>query len=153
MKPDSLKDSVKYLAVRSRSEAEVKAYLSKHGHDEVAVEECLEELRQRRLVGDDALAKGWAAELAAKGKSGRSMALHKLMERGIPKDLAEASIEAAWQDVDESSVASGLLRKKFKTSGITDVNTMARAARFLKSRGYGAEAISKALKAAFGGEE
>ena len=152
MKPDAIKDAVKYLAVRSRSEAEVKAYLAKHGHDDLAVDEAIESLRQRGLVGDEALAKGWAAELAAKGRSGRTMALHKLMERGIPKDLAEASIADAWQEVDESSVAAGLLERKFRGHGGTDVTEMARAARFLKSRGYGSEAISKALKETFSRE-
>ncbi|MBP7110657.1 MAG: regulatory protein RecX [Firmicutes bacterium] len=152
MKPDALKDAVRYLAIRSRSEAEVRAYLAKHGHDVSAVDEAIEVLKQRRIIEDGALARGWASELAAEGKSGRAMALHKLMERGIPKDLAEESIEAVWQEIDEAEAAARLLRKKFRLSGQAEINEMARAARFLKSRGYGAEAISRALKETFGRE-
>lgn len=155
MKTDARKDAVKYLAVRARSEAEVKAHLLKHGHDEESIKIAMEDLKERGLLGDEALSKSWAAELATKGRSGRTMALHKLMERGIPKDLAEASVESVWSEVDEGATASNLLQKRLRAAParLNDRNEIVKSARFLRSRGYGTEAISKALREVFGREE
>ncbi|HPU96294.1 MAG TPA: recombination regulator RecX, partial [Bacillota bacterium] len=60
MRKDPLKEAVRYLSARSRSEAEVKAYLARRGHDSESAGAAVEALRSERLLGDEAAAVRWA---------------------------------------------------------------------------------------------
>lgn len=153
MKKDPLKEAVRYLSVRSRSEAEVRAYLARRGHDSGPAGDAVDALKSERLLGDEAAAGRWAEELASSGRMGRMMALHKLIERGIPKDLAESAVDRAWSGVDEIEAAVRLLGKAYGKKKEKDRNERARASRFLGSKGFGSDVIAKAIRAAYSTEE
>lgn len=153
MRKDPLKEAVRYLSARSRSEAEVKAYLARRGHDSESAGAAVEALRSERLLGDEAAAVRWADELAASGRMGRMMAFHKLIERGVPKDIAESAVDRAWSGVDEVAAAVRLLSKAHGRVREKDRNALAKAARFLGSKGFGSDVVAKAIRAAYDTDE
>ncbi len=143
-----LKDAIKYLSMRSRSESEIASYLARKGHEPEEVAEVLGQLRAERLIDDDALAGRWAAQLAESGRIGRAMAVYKLMQRGIPKESAHAAVDIAWEGTDEAGAAFEIISKSASFTGDKeqDEKLLAKQARHLKAKGFSSDAISKALR-------
>lgn len=151
MKTSPLKDAVRYLSVRSRSEAEVKAFLARKKHPAEKVEDAVCSLKDEKLLDDSALAAKWADELASSCKYGKSFAVRKMVERGISKELAEEAAAEAWEGLDEAAVAEELLYRTGRAGPAEGDSILpaAKAARFLAARGFASESILKALKRAF----
>ena len=143
-----LKDAIKYLSMRSRSESEIASYLARKGHEPEEVAEVLGQLRTERLIDDAALAGRWAVRLAESGRIGRAMAAYKLMQRGIPKETAHAAVAVAWEGTDEAGAAFEIISKSASFTGDRqqDEKELAKQARHLKAKGFGSDAISKALR-------
>jgi regulatory protein len=143
-----LKDAIKYLSARSRSESEIASYLARKGHEPESVAEVIAQLKAERLIDDDAIAGRWAAQLAESGKIGRAMAAYKLMQRGITKETAHSAVDIAWEGTDEAGAALEIISKSaiFTGDKEQDEKILAKQARRLKSKGFSSEAISKALR-------
>jgi regulatory protein len=145
---ECLKDAVRYLSLRSRTEAELVKYLARKGHDQQDIDATLVALRAEKLTGDEALAIKWALQLAESGKMGKMMAIHKLMLRGINQKIAQSAADNAWEEFGEEEAASSLLKKAFKREETEEdgARLAAREARYLKSRGFSPSTIAKVLR-------
>lgn len=92
---DPLDLALRYLAVRPRSEAEVRRRLLRAGHQDAAVEMVLARLREQGLVDDAAFAQYWLEQRRVFRPRGERLLKAELRQRGIAHDLAVAATAAA----------------------------------------------------------
>jgi regulatory protein len=146
--PDSsaIKDAVRYLSARTRTEAEVRSHLMKKGFDASAIDEAAEKLAKEGLIGDEAVASRWAEQLAGDERIGPLKALRKLMQRGVPPALAARAVDEAWKQRDDASIACRLAEEALIGREDSPKERAAKAARLLAGKGFTPEDIAKCLR-------
>jgi regulatory protein len=146
--------AVELLAVRARSECDLRLRLRRAGAMADAIDRALERLRALGLVDDDAYARQLAhARVVGGGVSKRRIG-QELQRRGVSRDVADEAIGATLEDVelDEFEAAKGVAEKRLRSMRSLDPETRRRRIYgFLARRGYDHDVISRALKALGGG--
>jgi regulatory protein len=85
----------RWLALRQRTERELRARLLQGGFEENIVERALTRLAELKLIDDEAFARQWVEERARrKGLGPRALAA-ELEAKGISPEVAGAAVEAA----------------------------------------------------------
>jgi regulatory protein len=102
-----------------------------------------------RLVEMDYLSEKRFAELMVhKGLGsktwGRARIEMELKRKGVRQEVIKEALEEL-QDDDPASRAEQVLAKKFRNNPITEQNERARATRYLASRGFDFQSVSKAI--------
>jgi len=93
--------ALRLLSHRERSEAEIRAHLHKRKMPEDVVERTLTRLRDHRHADDEQFARAWVENRNAFRPRGRRALAWELRQKGIPTDVAEASLSG----LDESALA------------------------------------------------
>ncbi|HYG68088.1 MAG TPA: RecX family transcriptional regulator, partial [Anaeromyxobacteraceae bacterium] len=83
--------ALRFLAARARTEAQVRARLTKAELDEVA-DEVVAWLRGLGYLDDAAYARARARSLVARGRAGPRLAERRLLAAGIPSASARAAV-------------------------------------------------------------
>lgn len=146
--PDSsaIKDAVRYLSARTRTEAEVRSHLAKKGHCASDIDDATARLTGEGLLGDEAVASRWAMQLAEDERIGPLKALRKLTQRGVPPALAARAVDEAWKERDDASIACRLADDAMRGSDEAPKERAAKAARLLAGKGFCPEDIAKCLR-------
>lgn len=76
---------------------------------------------------------------------GRSRIAMELKKKGIPADIATEAM-APLEDDDPTARATEALGKRFRGREITEQKDRAKAGRYLATRGFGFDSISKAIR-------
>ena len=142
----AIKDAVRYLSSRTRTEAEVRDHLRKKGYDAAAIDDAAARLAEEGLLGDEAVAARWAEQLAGDERIGPLKALRKLMQRGVPPAIASRAVNDAWTGRDDASIACRIVNEALRGSGESPKERSARAARLLAGKGFSPEDIAKCLR-------
>ncbi|MDO8310814.1 MAG: recombination regulator RecX [Sideroxyarcus sp.] len=139
------------LARREYSRAELRAKLLPH----VQTGEDFEQLPLVDLDAllDDLTARGWLSDARAatqlvhakRSRFGTQRITHELRQRGIAEELIDAALLALKES--ELDAAREVWQRKFGTAP-QDAKEKARQMRFMQSRGFSLEVISKLLKSA-----
>lgn len=145
----ALQDSLRLLASRGRTTAELDRALAERGHPPSARREALSRLEELGYVNDTRFARERAASLLREGRSGERFVLKKLERHGLSRELARQALDAAMEELgfDPLAAARALLARR----GLLDVEEgkgVARAVRLLGARGFSAEVIARCLPAA-----
>ena len=138
---------LRLLAVRARSQHELRLALARKGYSERVADAVLEKLRGYGYVDDARFAKDRAASLLGKGRLGPSGVLQRLHAHGLGEDaareaLAEASGVVAF---DALAAARESLEKKGLLGRPLSAKERARAGRLLSSRGFAEDVIHQLL--------
>ncbi len=140
--PATLRErALRLLARREHSRAELRRKLAPHAESAEALEALLADLVQRKLLSETRFAEGRARVLSR--KYGAARIEQDLRARGIPQDAAEAAAREARGT--EFERALDIWRRKFGAQA-KDIRERARQARFLASRGFSAEVVSRVLR-------
>ena len=137
----ALDRALRYLAVRPRSQAEVRRYLLKHfPSDTVAL--AIVRLQEQRLLDDAAFAHAWVrSRLAHRPRSSALMA-REMAAHGVPRE----AIQEALAEIDDEGAASVALRGFLKRRSIDDPEERRRRAwQHLHRRGFSPSVIRRAL--------
>ena len=134
------------LRGRGRFEGEIRHALESKGYEASADWVC-EWLRERRIIDDPSLAKRLAESRTGKRAIGNERIRAELMKRGAPEETVERVL-AAERTEDRTKDMLAVLSGRFRAS-----DARAKGARFLLSRGFGAEEIEGALDQFFGAQE
>lgn len=124
--------AIRALRHRDRSAAELDARLAERGVVAEEREQALETLERIGYVDDERFARTRAEQLAARG-SGDALIRHDLESRGLAAERVEAALEAL-----EPERERALRIVERRGSG-------PRTARYLASRGFGADALEAAV--------
>lgn len=120
--------AIRALRHHDRTSAELDARLAKRGVAAAAREQALETLERIGYVDDERFACTRAEQLAARG-SGDALIRHDLDGRGIAPELVEAALAALEPERERAARIVDRRGRSLKT------------ARYLGSRGFGAEAL------------
>lgn len=127
------------LARREHTRAELERKLSIHGsRDEIAV--VLDRLQQRNLQSDARFAEAYVS--ARQARLGSFKLRHDLRARGVSDELIDRALAEPGED--ELTRARVVWQRKFDGPP-ADAREFAKQARFLHSRGFGADILKKLL--------
>lgn len=127
------------LARREHTRAELERKLSSHAsRDEVAV--VLDRLQQRNLQSDARFAETYVS--ARQARFGSFKLRHDLRARGVADELIDRVLARPGED--ELARAKEVWQRKFDGPPV-DAREFAKQARFLHSRGFGANILKKLL--------
>ncbi len=145
LQDDALQQALRFLGYRSRSEAEIRAHLSRRSHPPAAVNRALTRLRSLNYVSDENFAKNWAlARLQSRG-FGPLRIEHELKSKGIGDALRRAVIDDLFGAGQETERAKWVLQKRFKGKSFRDPKSFRQAAAFLERQGFNGETIAELL--------
>jgi regulatory protein len=145
--------AVRYLAAAARTEAQVRARLARA---ELASEadETVAWLVGLGYLDDAAWARGRARGLLGAGRAGPRLAERRLVQAGIDRDRARASVAAAVADATDASGSRGevalcrtLAERRARTADLAALDPRARArlARFLLGRGFSGPVVARVV--------
>ena len=128
---------LRLLAVRSRSEFEVKERLKKAGYNTLVVESILESLRKEKLVDDLSFSKEW---ISRRGKSrGVAMLVDELKQKGIDEKVIDEAIKNS-SELNDEETAKRIMEDKLSKEESEDIEKVkAKMLRLLISKGVDRE--------------
>jgi regulatory protein len=137
--------AVKALGTRARTRSDLQHKLLSRGLPQQAVTQTLDWLADRKYLDDEKYAHQRWQSLSQR-KLGAQAILHKLVQEGVPRALAEQVMAAQDGVLDETEQVLELARQRHE--GLRKLPWPQRRQRlygFLARRGFASEAISEAL--------
>lgn len=132
------------LAVRDRSEYEIRTKLVQLGFDEAAAEGAVLELKAMGYINDRLFATKYISDrLKLKPKSKRALAF-ELEKKGIAPDIISEVMSEF--EVDERVIAYRLAKKKYGKYDIEDPKIRRRIISFLEHKGFSHDIIKGTLE-------
>jgi regulatory protein len=110
---DPLPAALRLLAVRDRSEAELRSRLARRGFAAEAVEAALERCRQLGYLDDVRFARERARALLAAGRAVGPRLLADLHAHGIEESEARAALAEAEAEIDPGRLLAELAARRF----------------------------------------
>jgi regulatory protein len=130
--------ALRYLVRREHSRAELVRKLAPHAESEEALNAVVDLLLSKKQLSDERFAEERARSLSR--KYGVAKIRQDLKERGVADEIVERV--SAEGDLER---ASAILQRKYREPATTR-EERAKRARFLQSRGFSYEVISRVLK-------
>ena len=125
--------TLRLLAYRPRSEAELRSRLARRGLPPVVVQETIQRLREQGLLDDDAFARYWVDARQQSSPRGRRLLRHELLAKGIAVETAAQAVAT----VAEEEIARRAAEKKAHCLRNLDYPTFRRRlGQFLLRRGF-----------------
>lgn len=125
------------LAMRARSEKELRAKLREKGFAESIVEEVSARLRELNYLDDESFARQWARNLAVNKLLGNRRIEASLVEKGIPQPLIRQVLTEVREELTEQKAVTLLIRKKLDSGARKmDDKERRRLAQSLMGKGF-----------------
>jgi len=130
--------ALRFLSVRTRSEAEISGHLLRHKTPGTVVERTIERLRQSQLADDNKFAQAWVENRSSFRPRSRRALAWELNRKGVP---AEA-IESATTGLDDTELAfQAGLKQARRLHGYSWLDFRRRLYAYLFRRGFSAGVI------------
>ncbi len=138
--------TLKFLAIRPRSEGELRQYLAKHKVPEAEATEEIERLRRSGLVDDQAFARQWVESRAAfRPRSQRALRI-ELKRKGVSPEVQKAALAGA---DDRASAEQLALRRAPRLAALPRPEFRRKLGDFLARRGFDYETVRAAVEQAW----
>ena len=146
--------ALKYFSYNRRTEYELKNKLLTRKFNPKVVEAVIKNLICIGLVNDIEYCENFAENILKRKPIGRNLLQHRLLQKGIPKEVANRVLEKTFKNMDETKIVFQLARKqlkKYKESRkkSTERQNHTRLISFLARRGFSREVISRVLRKLF----
>lgn len=150
-----LENCYRYLAIRNRSEKEMRDYLTKKNAEPEIIDAIVEKLYKHKFLDDEAFARGWVRSRARFRPRGKRMLQMELAQKGIAKEIIQQVLEEENEDVpDELTQAKNLISRKIaKLQEEPRQVIYQKIGAFLARRGYRWDVAKKAIDQTLAGEE
>jgi regulatory protein len=135
--------AINYLSLRIRSAHEIIEKLQKEGYSEETAEKVADELKALGYINDRLYAQKFVYDRSKLKPMSKRLLAIELHKRGISGDIISEVVDD--MDIDEYSVAEGLVKKKFGKYNLRDEKIIKRVYSFLHHRGYEFEFIQQLL--------
>ncbi len=139
------------LAVRPRTERELRERLRRRGFPAAIVDQTLTWAPAEGLVDDALFARLYAeSELVSRPRSRRLLAW-ELHRRGVDGEAARAAAEGAYPELSEEKLAEQALAQRRKLwAGLPREKALRRATAFLLRRGFDPDLVQELVEKEFG---
>jgi len=142
--------ALRALGGRAHSTGEMREKLNRRAENPDDVERVLARLRDSRYLDDHLFAEGYATARLANERFGKTRVLQDLRHRRVAPALAEKTVQAVYQDVDESALIEEWIRRKYRTTPrerlFQEEKDLASAYRRLLRAGFRTGEIVRVLK-------
>lgn len=142
--PFAMEKAVALLAMRSRTERELREALRLAAYPEAVIDRVMERLGEAGYTDDADFAKGWATSRAAKGMGERRIRM-ELRQKGVPQE----TIEETLTDLDEDDLFDGAMkaaRKAARGKDLASPSDRQKISAALLRRGYSYATARRALQ-------
>ncbi|MDC0714466.1 regulatory protein RecX [Stigmatella sp. ncwal1] len=138
---------LRLLAMRARSQQELRLALQRKGFSEAIQEQALEKLKGYGYLDDKRFAQDRAASLLSRGRLGPQAVLQRLQAHGLEAEVAREAVSSAAGAVafDALAAARHVLERRGLLGRPLEPKEQARAGRLLHSRGFSADVIRQLL--------
>jgi regulatory protein len=133
-----------FLAMRNRTEHELRRYLSKKGFSADDIDICVKSLRDAGYIDDLKYGSSYVIRRSERG-IGKNRLRQELAGKGISRKTIAESLKAAPTDDESLDAATKIAEKKMKSIKNT-ANLRAKLANHLLSRGYGRDIIYRVIE-------
>ncbi|WP_338043941.1 RecX family transcriptional regulator [Paenibacillus lutrae] len=142
---DAYLRAVRFVAVRPRSQHEVRRKLKEIGYEDELIELTINRLLDQKYLDDAEFAKIWTEQRIQYQRKGRNAVRYELAQKGLSKD----EISKALSSVDENEELEGAMvvgRKKWKATSGETMDRKRKTASFLLRRGYTSSVTSQVVR-------
>ena len=108
--------ALRALGGRAHSTGEMREKLSRRAERPEDVEGVLARLKESKYLDDRQFAESYATARLSNERFGKTRVLQDLRHRRVAPALAEKTVHAVYQDVDESALIEEWIRRKYRTS-------------------------------------
>jgi regulatory protein len=148
-----LQKAFRMLALRARSERELRTKLKEKKFDGQAVDRVIARLYELNYLDDEAFARQWARRMAVDKLSGNRRIEISLREKGVDRITCERVLAEIRQEAPEKEAIRQLIRKKLKGAGLQkqDGREKRSLVQHLLGRGFAPGLIYEMIQEAQGG--
>lgn len=137
----------RFLNYKQRSEKEVRKKLNEKKLSESSIDIVISSLKDLKYINDESYAKSYIQSKILRKPEGKRVLKMKLVDKGIPKDIAENIISEQYPPETETEKAADLLKKyEKKVRAKTPVEKKQKCFRFLLSKGFDFDTINEVLR-------
>jgi regulatory protein len=133
----------RFLALRAYSCQELTTKLLQKSFAPDVTEQVLAHIQQQGYINDEDVALQWAQSLVRNRTWGRVKITQYLKRKGIAYETIDRVQRKIWREFNEEDIARRALHKHYR--GHATLPSVDKRARFLKARGFSAEAIYRCL--------
>lgn len=145
-----LQKAYRLLAVRARSEMELRARLKEKKFDQQVVDRIIARLYELNILDDEAFARQWARRLAVDRLTGNRRIEASLQQKGVSRLMCERVLEEIRQHLPERQAVRQILQKKLGGGKLQrrDIRGKRSLAQYLLGRGFTPDVIYEMIKEA-----
>jgi len=149
------KAAMRLLAVRPRTEREIRDRLRLKEFPDTVIARVVDELRQSRLLDDEEFARMFVRDALVLRPAGRIPLRRKLLLLGVAKELVDRVLDETFAGVDQADAALGLAHAYIKKcpKGLEPVTLRSRLGSYLARRGYPWDIVQQVLRKTAGDDE
>lgn len=136
--------AMRLLSFRDRTKSEIRKRLLGSDFPEDIVEEVIDQLSRVGFLDDEKFTRDWVKSRTTSKPMGRARLVWELRAKGVEQPTVEEALEDRDEDT-EYGLALELARKKAEKSDTGDPSLRNKLASFLRRRGFGWDAIARAL--------
>ena len=134
--------ALRFLAVRSRSEQEVRQRLARHGYPSELVDGAIDKLRRVGLIDDAAFARYWVEQRQTHRPRGSRLLKLELRQKGVGAEEVGAAVADLPQEDAAYQAASARVRS---LRGLDERTFRQRLGGYLQRRGFDYETAASAV--------
>jgi regulatory protein len=137
---------IKWLALRHRTEQEIRVFLKKKNVKDKIIDECIFRLMNENYINDIQTSMHLAEERITKQGKGKRWVSNELMHKGVDSSLINQVISHI-DDQQELNSAIKIGQKKWQliSSKFENIETITKLYNFLSRRGYSSPIVRKAI--------
>jgi regulatory protein len=137
---------LKLLARRELSEAQLRARLTRAGHDPSGIDAAIRRLTADGSLNDVRVAEAIARTQVGLKQRGRYRVVQALERAGIAPATAKRAFDQTMEAVDPDGLIDAVLEKRLRGRPIADQDDARRLYRYLVARGFESERVMSALE-------
>ncbi len=140
--------ALRWLTLRSRSEADLRQRLQQKGCDHEEIEHALQRCCELGYIDDQRYAIERAGQLMRRGRAVGIRLKQELKKEGINEQQAQQAIEHCCHDLDEGQILADLVQRRYASTDFThlDQREQHRIVNYLQRRGFPLRLILDHLK-------
>jgi len=139
--------ALKFLTARSYSVAELRQKLRSRGVESGITETVIQELEAKKYLDDEELSELYIQSLIRRKAYGRRWFFHKLLRRGIDKQVITETLDKVFSQINESDLAYQAAKAKLKKLQADEPQIRAaKLSRFLRNRGFSEGLIMQVVR-------
>lgn len=138
---------LRLLAVKARSEYEVKKRLQDKGYSQECSISLIQKFKEKRFIDDKALAEDWIASRIKFNPRSKKLVQQELIAKGINPDVIEKVLDAAVEILDDRKLSIQILEQQIpKVEGLSREKKKIKLFRLLLARGFDPELAQESVE-------